>query len=177
MQNTNLAKHLWILDSTHTQNIIYKIFKDYMIIRALNFRVIIQKEQQSVVNRLYHSVNKIKYSLKWALDECCWSYFYKSYITLDITIFTAFNYLLFSTVSQSKEIMNVRSYFAEYYFLSDTKTTHCLKKTSEYYLKVFWLIYMHIILCVWKPLCVHVLRTLVTVRAICWALLILKRVQ
>ena len=28
-------------------------------------------------------------SLKWTLDEYCWSYFHKCYITLDITIFTA----------------------------------------------------------------------------------------
>ena len=36
-------------------------------------------------NLLYHPVNKITYSLKWALDECC--YFHKCYITLDITLF------------------------------------------------------------------------------------------
>ena len=44
------------------------------------------------------------------------------------------------------------------------------KITSEYYLKVFWLIYVHIISCMRKNLCVHVAYTLVTVCAICWAL-------
>ena len=43
--------------------------------------------QQSVVYLLYQTVNKMTYSLKWTLDECCWSYFHKCYITLDITIF------------------------------------------------------------------------------------------
>ena len=30
--------------------------------------------QQFIVHLLYHAVNKITYSLKWALDECCWSF-------------------------------------------------------------------------------------------------------
>ena len=34
--------------------------------------------------------------------------------------------------------------------------------TSEYYLKVFWLIYVHVILCMWKPLCMHVACMVVT---------------
>ena len=41
-----------------------------------------------------------------------------NYITLDIAIFNN---------SFLKEIMNVRSYCAEYYLLSDTKTTRYLK--------------------------------------------------
>ena len=43
--------------------------------------------QQSTLNLLYHAVSKITYSLKWAVDEYCWSYFHKCYITLDITMF------------------------------------------------------------------------------------------
>ena len=35
---------------------------------------------------------------------------------------------------------------------------------------MFWLIYMHVILCTWKPLSMHIAWTLVTVHAICWAL-------
>ena len=42
--------------------------------------------------------------------------------------------------------------------------------TSEYYLKVFWLIYVHVILRMWKPLRVHVVCTFITVRTICRAL-------
>ena len=42
--------------------------------------------------------------------------------------------------------------------------------TSKYYLKVFWLIYKHVILYTQKPLCVHVVCTLVTMCTICWAL-------
>ena len=57
--------------------------------------------------------------------------------------------------------MNVRSYCAEYYLLSDT----------EYCLKVFWLIYVHVILCIQKSLCMHVTGMLVTVHTIHWALL------
>ena len=53
---------------------------------ALNFSYH-SHTQQSIVNLLIPAVNKITYSLKWALDECCWSYFHKCYITLNITIF------------------------------------------------------------------------------------------
>ena len=35
---------------------------------------------------------------------------------------------------------------------------------------MFWLIYVHKILCMRKPICAHVACTLVTVHAICWAL-------
>ena len=42
--------------------------------------------------------------------------------------------------------------------------------TSEYYLKVFWLIYVHVISCMWKPLRVHVVCMLITVCTICRAL-------
>ena len=37
---------------------------------------------------------------------------------------------------------------------------------------MFWLIYMHVILCTWKPLYVHVTCMLVTMHAICQALLL-----
>ena len=37
---------------------------------------------------------------------------------------------------------------------------------------MFWLIYVHVISCTQKPLCMHVLCTLVTVHAICWALIL-----
>ena len=67
------------------------------------------------------------HTVSWALVEYCWSYFHKCYIILDITIF--------NNSFSAKEIMNVRSYCAKYYLLSDTKTNHYL---SKYFLKVFW---------------------------------------
>ena len=45
--------------------------------------------QQSVVNILYHAINKITYSLKWNLDEFCCSYFHNCNITLEICIFNS----------------------------------------------------------------------------------------
>ena len=74
-----------------------------------------------------------------------------------------------TTASWLKEIIIFKSYCATYYLLSDTKTTR-LPKYIQHYLKIFWLIYVHVISCMRKPLCVHIACTLVTVRAICRAL-------
>ena len=71
------------------------------------------------------------------------------------------------TASLLKEIVNISSYCAKYYLLSDTKITHYLKE-HHYYLKVFWLIYMHLISCMWKPPSVHITCMLVTLHIICW---------
>ena len=43
-------------------------------------------------------------------------------------------------------------------------------------LKSILIDYVHIILCMWKPPCMHVACTLVTMHAICWALLIYKNI-
>ena len=64
--------------------------------------------------------------------------------------------------------MDFTSYCAEYYLLSDTKTTRYVKQHPS--TRAFWLIHVHVISCTLKPLCVHVAWTLVTVRAICGAL-------
>ena len=100
-------------------------------------------------------------NVKWALDECCWNYFHKCYITLDTTIFNIFS---------AERDYECRSHCAEYYFLSDTKTTQNLKITSEYYLLVFWLIYVHVISRMRRHLSVYVACTHIIIRAICWAL-------
>ena len=48
------------------------------------------------------------------------SYFCKCYITPDVTIFN-------NSSSAERDFMSVRSYCAEYHFLSDTETTQFLK--------------------------------------------------
>ena len=81
------------------------------------------ENQQPIVSLSYNAVNKMACSLKWAFDRSCWSYFYKCYITLDITIFS-------NSLSAEKDHecqMNVRSCCAKYYLPSDKKTTCYLK--------------------------------------------------
>ena len=89
--------------------------------------------------------NKITYSLLWSLDECCWSYFHKCYITLLDT--TIFNNSFSAERDYECQISLCRILFAFKH-----KNNSLLQTTSKYYLKMFWLIYMHVILCTVIPL-------------------------
>ena len=93
--NVVLVSFLWILDIFHTFfQYFYQFWtgtyhleiRQFHYTLALNFSY--HKEQQSIVNLLNHTVNKVTCSLKWALDECCWSYFSQvPHNAKDLTIF------------------------------------------------------------------------------------------
>ena len=99
-----------------------------------------------MVNLLYHAVNKITYKVKRALDECCWSYFYKCCIALYMTII--------NNSFSAESIFLCRVLFAFRH-----RSNSLPQITSEYSLKVFWLICVQVISCKREPLralCVHV---------------------
>ena len=63
-----------------------------------------------------HTVNKVTCSLKWALDECCWSYFSQVlHNTKDLTIFN-------NSFSAQRDY-ECQILLSKYYLLSGTKTT------------------------------------------------------
>ena len=107
-------------------------------------------------------INKITYSLKWPLDDCCWSSFHKCYITLDITMFD-------SSFSAEREY-ECQILLCQLLFAFRHKNNSLSLIILEYYLKMFWVIYMHIILWTRKPLCMHFVCMLATVHTICQVL-------